>query len=92
MLDVFVVFLLSGQLLVSASTVEIRGVAPSKLGMYTGTRFRCLRDHKDMAADRINDDVCDCVDGSDEPGTSLHLALACVCAVTYSSLSVCFIL
>ena len=53
----------------SASTLNVRGVAPNKLGMYSGTRFRCLRDHNDMTADRVNDEVCDCVDGSDEPGT-----------------------
>lgn len=61
----------------SASTLNVRGVHPSKLGMYTGTRFRCLRDHTDMAADRVNDEVCDCVDGSDEPGTPPQHAFCC---------------
>lgn len=65
-----VLALFSGQLFVSAGTGIVRGVAPNKLAMYTGARFRCLRDHHEMAADRVNDDVCDCEDGSDEPGKS----------------------
>jgi hypothetical protein len=65
MLAVFVMLL---EHLVSASTLSIRGVPPSKLGKYTGTRFKCFSDHKDLPADRINDSACDCTDGSDEPG------------------------
>ncbi|KAG5501855.1 hypothetical protein JKF63_04125 [Porcisia hertigi] len=33
-------------------------------------RFRCLDNSTTIPFSRVNNDVCDCVDGSDEPGTS----------------------
>eukprot|EP00930_Biecheleria_cincta_P015707 TRINITY_DN13004_c0_g1_i1.p1 TRINITY_DN13004_c0_g1~~TRINITY_DN13004_c0_g1_i1.p1 ORF type:complete len:514 (+),score=109.91 TRINITY_DN13004_c0_g1_i1:42-1583(+) len=45
----------------------VRGVAPTDLAKYTTRHFRCLSG-SDPAV--VNDDFCDCADGSDEPGTS----------------------
>lgn len=62
-----VVFILQLSSVLGVNT--LRGVAPSKLGMYQGQdTFRCLHDRVRIGIDRVNDDVCDCVDGSDEPG------------------------
>ena len=62
-------------LLVAASAgadyVRVRGVAPSQDGLYIGPRkFTCLDHSKTMDISRLNDDFCDCEDGSDEPGTN----------------------
>ncbi|KAK3828522.1 MAG: glucosidase II beta subunit-like-domain-containing protein [Benniella sp.] len=50
-----------------------RGVAPSRIELYTpgsnGT-WRCLDGSNTISSTSINDDYCDCDDGSDEPGTS----------------------
>mmetsp|Transcript_3512 Transcript_3512/g.12654 ORF Transcript_3512/g.12654 Transcript_3512/m.12654 type:complete len:534 (+) Transcript_3512:150-1751(+) len=45
----------------------LRGVAPEALQRY-GSSFKC--GSKVIAKDRINDDFCDCLDGTDEPGTN----------------------
>ncbi|TPX70887.1 hypothetical protein SpCBS45565_g01514 [Spizellomyces sp. 'palustris'] len=54
--------------------VALRGVHPTKLGLYTATKgtesFQCLDKSKSIPFSAVNDDYCDCVDGSDEPGTS----------------------
>ncbi|KAJ9063258.1 hypothetical protein DSO57_1001698 [Entomophthora muscae] len=53
---------------------EIRGVSLKKLDLYKplpGNKFACFNDSKsqyDFSV--VNDDYCDCEDGSDEPGTS----------------------
>lgn len=51
---------------------DIRGVRPEVEEQYyilrsTGT-FKCFNSSKTIAFDRVNDDFCDCEDGSDEPG------------------------
>lgn len=55
------------QLTTSAS---IRGVPPSLHRVYDASSdaFKCLDGSKSLPWSRINDDYCDCVDGSDEPG------------------------
>lgn len=57
-----------------ASAIEaasLRGVAPSILSRYQNpSRFTCLSERIEIDITRVNDDVCDCADGSDEPGTS----------------------
>ncbi|KAG0329920.1 hypothetical protein BGZ99_010031 [Dissophora globulifera] len=50
-----------------------RGVAPSKAQLYTSDdsgRWKCLDGSKTIPFSAVNDDYCDCKDGSDEPGTS----------------------
>ncbi|XP_077326484.1 glucosidase 2 subunit beta isoform X2 [Lithobates pipiens] len=48
-----------------------RGVSLSNRVFYDETKpFTCLDGSKTILSDRVNDDYCDCVDGSDEPGTS----------------------
>lgn len=59
-------------------TVDVRGLSPEVQKLYE-TRIRhdgpdgsfcCLDDSRCVPIKTINDDFCDCVDGSDEPGTS----------------------
>ncbi|KAJ3164452.1 hypothetical protein HDU88_005329 [Geranomyces variabilis] len=51
----------------------LRGVHPSKRQAYTASSgadlFRCLDGSKQIPFAAVNDDYCDCPDGSDEPGT-----------------------
>ncbi|XP_064415710.1 glucosidase 2 subunit beta [Latimeria chalumnae] len=58
----------------SCSAVEVkrpRGVSLSNLHFYDESKpFTCLDGSRTISADRVNDDYCDCRDGSDEPGTS----------------------
>jgi protein kinase C substrate 80K-H len=46
----------------------LKGVNPSDTQRYSGEKFVC--GSTTLPIDKINDDFCDCVDGSDEPGTS----------------------
>uniref|UniRef100_A0A8P4JWF4 Glucosidase 2 subunit beta n=1 Tax=Dicentrarchus labrax TaxID=13489 RepID=A0A8P4JWF4_DICLA len=59
---------------VGVSAVEIqrpRGVPLSKRQFYEeGKPFTCLDGTRTIPFDRVNDDYCDCHDGSDEPGTA----------------------
>ncbi|KAF9556351.1 hypothetical protein EC968_008311 [Mortierella alpina] len=50
-----------------------RGVSPSDAKRYTpnsSQNWSCLDGSKTIPFSAINDDYCDCADGSDEPGTS----------------------
>jgi protein kinase C substrate 80K-H len=49
-----------------------RGVPRSLEAVYAGAggRFKCFDGSGAIDVARINDDFCDCADGSDEPGTS----------------------
>jgi len=54
-------------------TVEVRGLPPDKVLLYPqsqGQSFKCLDGSMVLPRSRINDDYCDCPDGTDEPGTS----------------------
>ncbi|XP_077186055.1 glucosidase 2 subunit beta isoform X2 [Paroedura picta] len=57
-----------------ASPVEVkrpRGVSLTNHHFYDETKpFTCLDGSATIAFDRVNDDYCDCKDGSDEPGTA----------------------
>uniref|UniRef100_A0A8D3CAI7 Glucosidase 2 subunit beta n=1 Tax=Scophthalmus maximus TaxID=52904 RepID=A0A8D3CAI7_SCOMX len=59
---------------VGVSAVEVqrpRGVPLSKRQFYEeGKPFTCLDGSHSIPFDRVNDDYCDCQDGSDEPGTA----------------------
>ncbi|XP_064172365.1 glucosidase 2 subunit beta [Anguilla rostrata] len=56
------------------AAVEIqrpRGVPLSKRQFYPEDKpFTCLDGSRTVPFDRVNDDYCDCTDGSDEPGTA----------------------
>lgn len=58
----------------SVLTVEVqrpRGVPLSKRHFYDeNSPFTCLDGSRTIPFDRVNDDYCDCKDGSDEPGTA----------------------
>lgn len=55
-----------------ASIDKVRGIPGSKLPFYQNDNglFKCLDGSKTIPFERVNDDYCDCSDGSDEPGTS----------------------
>eukprot|EP00892_Ulva_mutabilis_P003711 jgi/Ulvmu1/1711/UM116_0024.1 len=67
-------FLLLCELLRCALATDasaLRGVAHSQLHLYQNrATFTCISDSIQVEIERVNDDVCDCADGSDEPGTS----------------------
>jgi protein kinase C substrate 80K-H len=47
----------------------VRGVAPSLATKYAGQdAFTCLDATRTIPIGQVNDDYCDCADGSDEPG------------------------
>ncbi|KAI9201820.1 glucosidase II beta subunit-like-domain-containing protein [Polychytrium aggregatum] len=67
--------LVGGSLAKGKSSIprHLRGVAPDHLKAYESTndlRFLCLDGSKHIPHAAVNDDYCDCSDGSDEPGTS----------------------
>ncbi|KAF4446894.1 protein kinase C substrate 80K-H [Fusarium austroafricanum] len=48
-----------------------RGVGPEFVSHYQGEEFSCITNAAiKLSLDRINDNTCDCPDGSDEPGTA----------------------
>ncbi|CAG9766825.1 unnamed protein product [Ceutorhynchus assimilis] len=59
---------------VGRSSVEVprpRGVSLSRLALYDPEKdFTCFDGSNTIPFDQVNDDYCDCPDGSDEPGTS----------------------
>ncbi|MCO5546876.1 hypothetical protein L7F22_000313 [Adiantum nelumboides] len=58
----------------SSGEISLRGVAPQDAHLYRassdGKTWKCLHSGQQIAASAVNDDYCDCDDGSDEPGTS----------------------
>ena len=63
---VLFVFIGSSALLLVSSTTTLRGVAPELTSSWTD--FKC--DGNALPLHKVNDNYCDCTDGSDEPGTS----------------------
>lgn len=59
--------------LACAARASVLGVQPSLAHLYSGDTFKCLSGTESMPAARLNDDVCDCADGSDEPGAAGHV-------------------
>jgi len=63
----------------AAAAALPRGVRPSRARLYpsalesSSATFRCLDGSGEpLPASRVNDDYCDCVDGSDEPGEEVE--------------------
>lgn len=56
----------------TASSARPKGVRPELASFYDANRkvFSCLDGSNSIPFDQVNDDYCDCKDGSDEPGTS----------------------
>ena len=48
----------------------IRGVPQNKMTLYESDNHQCDGGTKNYFTNEINDGFCDCVDGTDEPGTS----------------------
>lgn len=69
--EMVVLVVLAVSLLQGSFGDEIRGIHPSKKQFY-GPRsdFTCLDGSATIPFSLVNDDYCDCKDGSDEPGTS----------------------
>ena len=68
-------WLLGLSLLAVALEGKTLGVPPSLLSRYTpsnGDRWTCLDGSREIAWSAVNDDYCDCPDGSDEPGLNLN--------------------
>ncbi|RYG52303.1 hypothetical protein EON67_01565 [archaeon] len=59
-------------LLSAAAGNAPRGVPPSLAALYEASpegRWKCFDSSAVLLASQVNDDFCDCADGSDEPGT-----------------------
>lgn len=52
--------------------INISGIDPQKAQLYVSknNKFTCFDGKKVLKYSQLNDDFCDCADGSDEPGTS----------------------
>ena len=48
----------------------VLGVPKSDWPLYTGDTFTCKDQSATVPSSKLNDEYCDCMDGSDEPGTS----------------------
>ena len=61
----------------SITAASVRGAPPHLLSHYDTNvdTFRCLDGSKSITRSRVNDDYCDCLDGSDEPGLATQLLL-----------------
>lgn len=64
-------YLVSARVAKAAEVLRPRGVPLFKSSLYDPTReFHCLDGSGTISFTYVNDDYCDCQDGSDEPGTS----------------------
>jgi len=67
----FSTLVISGASLLDAGhKLSVKGVQPELAAKYSSTRgsFDCFSGGPSITFDRVNDDFCDCIDGSDEPG------------------------
>ena len=56
----------------ASSNAQLRGVSADQADKYASLlaqgKFKCLDGSKTVPAKQVNDNYCDCPDGSDEPG------------------------
>ncbi|CAG9787198.1 unnamed protein product [Diatraea saccharalis] len=70
----FVLVISSTVIFVQSDVPRPRGVSLSKASLYSPTKdFTCFDGTVTIPFSYVNDDYCDCFDGSDEPGTSACL-------------------
>ena len=73
----WLILLASLPLSTTAGPSKTLGVSPDFLSKYTPSKsgtWKCLDGSKEISWDFVNDDSCDCPDGSDEPGRMLEIA------------------
>ncbi|XP_068664447.1 glucosidase 2 subunit beta [Aristolochia californica] len=63
-------FLVASSLPSTRPTGPLLGVSPQDEKYYRSSVIACKDGSKTFSLDRLNDGFCDCVDGTDEPGTS----------------------
>lgn len=63
----FIFFIVSSA---SSSPPFLRGIHPLDAKYFNSEVISCKDGSNSFTKDRLNDDFCDCVDGTDEPGTS----------------------
>lgn len=54
----------------TSSDTQYYGIHPQDEKYYSSDPIKCKDGSNSFARDRLNDGFCDCVDGTDEPGTS----------------------
>ena len=54
----------------ASSQAATVGVHPDQLALYSGSEFSCKDGSAKISISQVNDNFCDCADGSDEPATS----------------------
>lgn len=77
-----------GTVVKSNKSKLIRGTHVKQASFYSPNsmhKFVCIKSLEEISFHRINDDYCDCLDGSDEPGTS-----ACDNGIFYCDIQVKF--
>lgn len=73
-LQSFVLILSTFVIFAQSDVPRPRGVSLSKASLYSATKdFTCFDGTVTIPFSYVNDDYCDCFDGSDEPGTSACL-------------------
>jgi protein kinase C substrate 80K-H len=65
-----IIVLVSCLLFIAVYGVEVKGIPRSSFYLYSEDSFNCKDGSLSIPINRVNDDFCDCADGSDEPGTS----------------------
>lgn len=61
----------------AASAISYKGISPDQLSLYEAkvpssspAKWKCLNTSQEIPHTAVNDNYCDCEDGSDEPGRS----------------------
>ncbi|CAH0723693.1 unnamed protein product, partial [Brenthis ino] len=73
-LQAFIIIVFTWIISVQTEVPRPRGVSLSKASLYSPTKdFTCFDGTSTIPFSYVNDDYCDCFDGSDEPGTSACL-------------------